>query len=58
MTQMSAIDAHALAILEAPHEFPVDLFIAEGRPAVRLGLIDELLVCASDWCREQMGTTG
>ena len=43
VAEVRAIDRHALAVAEAADVVPVDLLVAERRPAVRLGLGDELL---------------
>ena len=41
-TYMGSVDADAFAVRKHAHEVPVHLRVAERRPTVRLGLLDEL----------------
>ena len=43
VAEMGAIDGDSLAVLEAPHVLPDHLLVPERRPAVRLGLLLEVL---------------
>lgn len=43
MPEVCAVDRHALAVGKAAHVVPHDLLVAEGRPAVVVALVDELL---------------
>ena len=53
MSQMRTRRTHALSIGEASDVLPVDFFVPERRPSVRLTLLEELLHGPSDWGGEQ-----
>ena len=51
---MSSVDGHGLAVPQNAHVLPVDLGISKRRPAVGLGLLEELGLGAADRRPEEL----